>query len=246
MYGPMPSFASGRTFWTAWASTCAAECRMTLRPSSVSAPTASTSTSDSGAQARSRSRPPASRTTTTALGPLVGRPASRTAAPAVVPAGTRTGADAVRGAGADTRCLQEGRCGIRRITAGTHPMLVPGLDVISGSAPGCSVHRPRDRGPGCPGGFCRPRGRERGRRSRRPGCGSARRDRRRHRRRAVGQGGAEHGGRSLLTRHAPSGRRRREQADRRVALHPRPAGCGARLRSAGCRDTHRKRLPRTR
>src|SRR5215210_3509673 len=99
----MPSLASGRSCCTAWASTWAAECRITLRPSSLSAPTGSTSTSASGAQARSRSRPSTSRTTTTALDPLVGRPASRTAAPAVVPAGTRTGADAGRDTGADTR-----------------------------------------------------------------------------------------------------------------------------------------------
>ena len=44
----------------------------------------------SGVQARSRSWPFSSRTTTMACGPLVGRPASRTAAPAVVPAGIFT------------------------------------------------------------------------------------------------------------------------------------------------------------
>jgi hypothetical protein len=44
-----------------------------------------------GRQSRSRSRPAASRTTTIALGPLVGRPAAATASAAVVPAGTTTG-----------------------------------------------------------------------------------------------------------------------------------------------------------
>ncbi len=64
----MPSLASGNMSCTAWASTCAAECRMTLRPSSVSAATGVTSTSASGAQDRSRSRPSASRTTTIGVG----------------------------------------------------------------------------------------------------------------------------------------------------------------------------------
>src|SRR3954470_23129427 len=92
----MPSLAPGNNSWTAWASTWAAECRMTLRPSSVSAATVVTSTSISGAQLRSRSLPSASRTTTTASGaPRLGRPASRTAAAAVVPAATR-----IRAAGA--------------------------------------------------------------------------------------------------------------------------------------------------
>src|SRR5690349_12078682 len=86
----MPSFASGNCCCTACASTWAAEWRMTLRPSSVFAATGSTSASASGAQARSRSFPSASRTTTIVSSPLVGRPASRTAAPAVVPAGTTT------------------------------------------------------------------------------------------------------------------------------------------------------------
>src|SRR5271163_2969413 len=99
--GPIPSLAAGTTSWTAWANTCAAECRMTLRPSSVSAATGTTSTSASGTQLRSRSLPSASRTTRTASGaPRPGRPASRTAAAAVVPAGTRIGAAGARRAGA--------------------------------------------------------------------------------------------------------------------------------------------------
>src|SRR6476646_8055971 len=93
MGGPMPSLASGNMSCTAWANTWAAEWRMTLRPSSVSAATGVTSTSASGAHERSRNRPSVSRTTTIAAGsPRPGRPASRTAAPAVVPAATRIGA----------------------------------------------------------------------------------------------------------------------------------------------------------
>ena len=99
--GPIPSLACGNRSWTAWANTCAAECRMTLRPSSVSAATGTTSASASGTQLRSRSLPSASRTTTIASGaPRPGRPASRTAAAAVVPAGTRIGAAGAGCAGA--------------------------------------------------------------------------------------------------------------------------------------------------
>ena len=97
----MPSLASGIMSWTACASTCAVECLMTLRPSSVLAGTGVTSTSLSGVQDRSRSRPSASRTTTIAsAAPRLGRPASRTAAPAVVPAATRIGAAGAGLAGA--------------------------------------------------------------------------------------------------------------------------------------------------
>src|SRR5215217_5666680 len=97
----MPSLASGNISCTACAKTCAAECRMTLRPSSVSAATGVTSTSVSGVHDRSRSRPSASRTTTIASGaPRLGSPASRTAAPAVVPAATRIGAAGACVAGA--------------------------------------------------------------------------------------------------------------------------------------------------
>ena len=64
----MPSLASGNMSCTAWANTWAAEWRMTLRPSSVSAATGMTSTSASGAHERSRNRPSASRTTTIARG----------------------------------------------------------------------------------------------------------------------------------------------------------------------------------
>src|SRR5262245_60345817 len=74
---------------------------MTLRPSCVLAATGVTSTSVSGVQDRSRNRPSASRTTTIASSaPRLGRPASRTAAPAVVPAATRIGATRTELAGA--------------------------------------------------------------------------------------------------------------------------------------------------
>src|SRR6201997_5708049 len=97
----MPSLAGGNRSWTAWANTCAAECRMTLRPSSVLAATGVTSASATGTQLKSRSLPSTSRTTTTASGaPRPGRPASRTAAAAVVPAGTRIGAAGAGCAGA--------------------------------------------------------------------------------------------------------------------------------------------------
>ena len=103
MGGPMPSLASGKISCTAWANTWAAEWRMTLRPSSVSAATGMTSTSASGTHDRSRSRPSRSRTTTTAAGsPRPGSPASRTASPAVVPAATRIGA---AGAGLTTALI---------------------------------------------------------------------------------------------------------------------------------------------
>src|SRR6201997_5717694 len=93
MGGPMPNLACGKSSWTAWANTCAVECRMTLRPSSVLAATGTTSASTAGAQLKSRSLPSASRTTTIASGvPRRGNPASPTAAAAVVPAGTRIGA----------------------------------------------------------------------------------------------------------------------------------------------------------
>src|ERR1700727_1201744 len=89
----MPSLACGNRSWTAWANTCAVEGRMTLRPSSVLAATGTTSASAPGAQLRSRRLPSASRTTTIASGePRLGRPATPTAAAAVVPAGTLIGA----------------------------------------------------------------------------------------------------------------------------------------------------------
>src|ERR1700754_3397732 len=92
----MPSFACGNRSCTAWASTCAVECRMTLRPSSVLPATGITSASASGTQLKSRSFPSASRTTTIASGaPRLGNPASPTAAAAVVPAGTLIGAAGV-------------------------------------------------------------------------------------------------------------------------------------------------------
>src|SRR3954470_7501060 len=90
----MPRRVPGKRSWTAWASTCAVECRMTARPSALAAATGSTSASASGAQARSLRSPVArSRTTTAPSGPLSGVPASLSACCAVVPAGTRIGAD---------------------------------------------------------------------------------------------------------------------------------------------------------
>ena len=70
----MPSLASGKSCCTAWASTCAAEWRITARPSSVSAGTGATSTSSSGAQARSLSTPSGARTTITASCPCERQP----------------------------------------------------------------------------------------------------------------------------------------------------------------------------
>ena len=86
----MPSLASGKRSCTAWASTCAVEWRSTPARPAESTATGSTSVSASGAQARSRSRPVGSRTTTIALGPVVGNPAAATASALVVPAGTTT------------------------------------------------------------------------------------------------------------------------------------------------------------
>src|SRR5688500_289769 len=86
----MPSLASGNCRCTACAWPCARARRMTLRPCSASAATASTSTSTCGVHDRSRRWPSASFTTTIASEPLPGSPASRTAVPAVVPAGTTT------------------------------------------------------------------------------------------------------------------------------------------------------------
>src|SRR5690349_7948471 len=107
----MPSLASGNCCCTACASTCAAEWRMTLRPSSVSAATASTSTSTCGVHDRSRRWPSASLTTTIASDPLPGRPASRTAVPAVVPAGTTTRGGFWATAGRDSDTMTpSGKC----------------------------------------------------------------------------------------------------------------------------------------
>src|SRR6478609_910956 len=64
MGGPMPSFASGLTCCTAWASTCAAEWRSTERPSGESMVTPSTSSPGARAVSRSLSTP-FTRTTTT-------------------------------------------------------------------------------------------------------------------------------------------------------------------------------------
>src|SRR3954451_7036064 len=99
----MPSLVPGNSSCTAWASTCAVECRMTARPSALAAGTGSTSTSSVGGQLRSLRSPLAtSRTTTAPSGPLSGTPASLSACIAVVPAGTRRGGTAVGEGGADT------------------------------------------------------------------------------------------------------------------------------------------------
>src|SRR5271155_5662706 len=88
---------------------------MTLRPSSGSAGTGTTSTSVSGAQLKSRSLPSASRTTTIASGaPRPGRPASRAAAAAVVPAATRIGAAGAGCAGAVIDAVSSGFRGFKR------------------------------------------------------------------------------------------------------------------------------------
>src|SRR4051812_8430893 len=103
----MPSLVPGKSSCTAWASTCAVECRMTARPSALAAGTGSTSASASGVQFRSLRSPVAtSRTTTAPSGPLSGTPASLSACIAVVPAGTRTVAVAVDEDGIDTGALQ--------------------------------------------------------------------------------------------------------------------------------------------
>src|SRR4051795_7276602 len=99
----MPSRVPGKRSCTAWASTCAVECRMTARPSGLAAGTGSTCASACGAQARSIRSPVArSRTTTAPSGPLSGTPAALSASCAVVPAGTRIGATAVGEGGVDT------------------------------------------------------------------------------------------------------------------------------------------------
>src|ERR1700712_2417074 len=132
----MPSFVPRDCRCTACASTCAALWRITARPSSVSAAPASTSTSSWGRQARSFSVPSGARTTTTACGPLPGRPAPRTASPAVVPAPTRT---VTAGAGAmseDTAVLL-GRCGAdAEGCAPRGPRLSTGTDTVPSRAPG--------------------------------------------------------------------------------------------------------------
>src|SRR4051794_8018224 len=81
----MPSLASGNSCWTAWASTCAVECRSTARPSSVSIGTDSTTSPSSGDQARSISASPLARATTASM------PRSKKTLPAVVPAATTCG-----------------------------------------------------------------------------------------------------------------------------------------------------------
>src|SRR3954470_6125967 len=102
----MPSRVPGNRSCTAWASTCAAECRMTERPSGLAAMTGCTSVSASGAQPRSlRSPEDSSRTTTAPSGPLSGKPASLSACEAVVPAGTRIGSAGTGEGAVDTAVL---------------------------------------------------------------------------------------------------------------------------------------------
>ena len=76
----MPSLASGKMSCTAWASTCAVEWRSTLSPSGESI--GDRLDLGVGRRAPSPGRaagPSASRTTTIAFGPVVGRPAAATA-----------------------------------------------------------------------------------------------------------------------------------------------------------------------
>ncbi len=53
----MPSFVSGNSSCTAWASTCAVECRRMARPSGLSMPTGCTRSPSASGQARSLSSP---------------------------------------------------------------------------------------------------------------------------------------------------------------------------------------------
>src|SRR3712207_5570293 len=106
----MPSLVPGKSSCTAWASTCAVECRMTARPSALAAGTGSTFASAPGTHARSLSSPEAtSRTTTAPSAPFSGTPASLSACIAVAPAGTLIGDTAVGEGGVDTRTLQKDR-----------------------------------------------------------------------------------------------------------------------------------------
>src|SRR5690606_4198806 len=107
-------------------------------------------------------------TTTTVSGPFVGSPASRTAAPAVVPAGTRTRVDGLSGAEVVTTALSLASSGAggfpRGITGGVcaparpcyrHPRARVSMDRRSRANPAgrrlCGAEReegrPGDRGP---------------------------------------------------------------------------------------------------
>src|SRR3954471_14901169 len=79
----MPSRALGLTSCTAWASTCAVECRNTSRPSSLSTPTGSTTSPSCSSWARSR------RTSLTLATTMERSPSKRSAA--VVPVVTTRG-----------------------------------------------------------------------------------------------------------------------------------------------------------
>src|SRR4051794_4865753 len=155
----MPSRVPGNSSCTAWASTCAAECRITARPSGLAAGTGSTEASASGVQARSLRSPVArSRTTTAPSGPLSGTPASFSASAAVVPAGTRMGASAAGGGAADTGAPE-----------GRHRPWPVGQDSQKGNARRRAARGGR-RGGGGPGG-----GRAAGRAGPRPGPAPGRR-----------------------------------------------------------------------
>src|SRR5699024_5085769 len=81
----------GNSACTACAKTCAHEWRITARPSSSHAATGVNTLSSVGTCARSLIVPSVSRTTTTASGPLLGKPSSLIAAPTAVPAGQEIG-----------------------------------------------------------------------------------------------------------------------------------------------------------
>ena len=68
----MPSLASGNSSWTAWAITCAVECRMMARPSSLPISTGSTASPSASGVARSRSSPLTRAAMTAYPGPAAG------------------------------------------------------------------------------------------------------------------------------------------------------------------------------
>src|SRR5664279_6089390 len=127
---------------------------MTDRPSSESAGTGSTSVSAPGAHARSRNWPCASRTTTTACTPLVGRPASLITCPAVVPAGTFTLDGGAAAGAADTGVSSMGRMVLQHGVASVRLLRTPPdgadercsvrsvLSVLSGPRNGTGYGRP--------------------------------------------------------------------------------------------------------
>ena len=104
----MPSRVPGNSSCTAWASTCAVECRMTARPSALAAgDRLHLGVGVRGPVQVLEVAGATSRTTTAPSGPLSGTPASLSACIAVVPAGTRSGAAAVgRGRGRTQELLE--------------------------------------------------------------------------------------------------------------------------------------------